>query len=131
MAKGYQGRHKGDVAIDNAMRDARNAQHKERKGIIEENAISQCMSTNKKKITYKEPKKDIALTAAIANGYDPKKDTQSASSKRIAARKKEAELVELSEQTGIPIEALRKNPNLKPLNWNAAESEQHVTDDED
>ena len=123
MGKGYQGRHKGDVAIDNAMREARNANYKERRGIKDKTIIDECMSQNKKKIKYDERKTDPNLTAVIAGGYNPKKDAESASRKRLAEKKREAELLDLSNETGIPVELLRKNPNLKPLNWEEMQAE--------
>ena len=129
MGKGYQGRHKGDVAIDNAMRDARSYNYKERRGIKDKTIIDECKSENKKPIKYPKRNTDPNLTAVIAKGYDPRKDSTSVSRIRLAEKKKEAELLELSNQTGIPVDILRKNPNLKPLNWEELQAEAKAEED--
>jgi len=117
MGKGYQGRHKGDVALDNMMREAKNANYKERKGIKDVTAVDQCLTENQKKIKYKERETDPGLTAAVAGGYSHAKERKAKSAARLAEKNKELELKELSDKTGIPVEILRKNPNLKPLDW--------------
>jgi len=117
MGKGYQGRHKGDVALDNMLRDAKNAKYKESKGIKDITAVDQCLAENQKTIKYKERTTDPGLTAAIAGGYDHAKERKDKSAARLVEKNKELELKELSDRTGIPVEILRKNPNLKPLDW--------------
>jgi hypothetical protein len=51
MVKGQHGRHKGDIAIDNLMRDAKIARIKEKLDIKNNDAVAQCM--NKKEIKHK------------------------------------------------------------------------------
>ena len=117
MSKGQYGRHKGDIALDNLMRDAKIAKIKERMGIVNKDAVYQCMQ--KSDIKYPERKTDSELTAVMANGYQASRDKQRKDKRdeKFAAKKLEAELLELSELTGMPIELLRKNPSLRPLDW--------------
>lgn len=115
MGKGYQGRHKGDVAIDNLLKDARTAKYKDRVGESDNTIIDKC----REKSTRKYPKRvtDPGLTARIAEGYTGEKERRIKSQQRIKDKARDAELAELSEKTGIPVEILRKNPSLRPINW--------------
>ena len=108
MAKGQHGRHKGDIAIDNLMRDAKIARIKEKLGIKNNDAVAQCM--NKKEIKYKPRETNAELTAAMVNGYADSRDKarKKVRDEKFAAKKLEAELQEIAELTGMPIELLRK-----------------------
>jgi len=114
MGKGVHGRSKADKAFDQIQRDIREIKYKERKGIVHENAVSRAM--NPKKVKLKDPHKDPVLTAKIADGYDRKIDPDSAYTRAQERREFEKEIKFLSKKYDIPIEALRKNPNLRPMN---------------
>jgi hypothetical protein len=55
----------------------------------------------------------------MANGYADSRDKarKKVRDEKFAAKKLEAELQEIAELTGMPIELLRKNPSLRPLDW--------------
>lgn len=126
MGKGVHGRSKADKAFDQIQRDIRDIKYKERKGIVHENAVTR--SLNPKKVKLKEEFKDSALTSHIAEGYNRKIDPDSAFTRAQNKRAFEKEIKFLSKKYDIPIEALRKNPNLRPINadeidaaWDEAE----------
>lgn len=125
MAKGYQGRHKGDIAIDNLLREAKNARMKEKRGIQDETIITKSMSKNKKKIKYKEYPKDEALTQAIAGGMTEQRAKERAKKRaeKLEAKKEETRLQELADMTGIPYEILKEKPSLRPMDWEGDEIE--------
>lgn len=118
MSKAYQGRSKGDIALDNLMRDAKNARNKERNGIVDETILTRSLSCNKPNIHYHETPKDSELTRAALDGYANHRNKQRLAKKqaKFDADKAEADLVQLAEDTGIYIELLRKNPNLRRIN---------------
>ena len=114
MGKGVHGRSKADKAFDQIQRDIRDIKFKERKGIVHENAVTRAL--NPKKVKLKDRQTDAGLTSHIADGYDRKSDPDSAYTRAQERREFEKEIKFLSKKYDIPIDALRKNPNLRPVN---------------